>query len=35
MSQRTEWRISCAALNLRRLVNLGFTHTSDGTWALA
>jgi hypothetical protein len=24
-----------AALNLRRLVNLGLTHTSDGTWALA
>jgi hypothetical protein len=24
-----------AALNLRRLVNLGLTRTSDGTWALA
>src|SRR5206468_1318545 len=24
-----------AALNLRRLVNLGLTHTSDGNWALA
>jgi DDE family transposase/transposase-like protein DUF772 len=24
-----------AALNLRRLVNLGLTHTSDGIWALA
>ena len=23
-----------AALNLRRLVNLGLTHTSDGNWAL-
>ena len=24
-----------AALNLRRLVNLGLTRTSDGNWALA
>jgi hypothetical protein len=24
-----------AALNLRRLVNLGLTRTTDGTWALA
>ena len=24
-----------AALNLRRLINLGLTHTSDGSWALA
>jgi IS5 family transposase len=24
-----------AALNLRRLANLGLTHTTDGTWALA
>jgi Transposase DDE domain/Transposase domain (DUF772) len=24
-----------AALNLRRLINLGLTHTSDGNWALA
>jgi hypothetical protein len=24
-----------AALNLRRLANLGLTRTTDGTWALA
>lgn len=24
-----------AALNLRRLINLGLTRTTDGTWALA
>jgi hypothetical protein len=29
------WLASRAALNLCRLVNLGLTRTTEGTWALA
>jgi IS5 family transposase len=36
ITKNNAWlRHRAAALNLRRLINLGLTRTSDGTWALA
>jgi len=36
VTKNDDWlRHRAAALNLRRLINLGLTHTSDGNWVLA